>query len=60
MSADHLPEQPAVLRGGLRFESDTLRDDRLYEAGWYVDFRARWKADLERERLIYRARMEGI
>ena len=60
MNADHLPEQPAVLREGLRFESDTRRDDARYERGWFVDFRARWKADLERERLIFRARMEGI
>lgn len=60
MSDDRLPEQPAVLREGLRFESDTRRDDKLYERGWFLDFRARWKADLERERLIFQARMEAL
>lgn len=59
MNAERIPEQP-TLRGGLRFESDTRRDDRLYERGWFVDFRARWRADLERERLIFVARMEAI
>ena len=48
------------LREDLRFEYQTKRDDRLYEAGWFTDFRARWRADLERERLTFHARMEAL
>jgi hypothetical protein len=44
----------------LRWEYQTKRDERLFRASWYVDFRARWKADLEREHQQFRSRMEAI
>jgi hypothetical protein len=61
MSADQIPYEPEVsLRPTLRFESDTIRDNRRYAAGWFADFRARWRADLELARVRFKARMEAL
>lgn len=66
MSDYILPEQPAVLREGLRFESDTRRDDKLYDRSWLQDagrratFRATWQRDLALEHARYKARMEAL
>lgn len=47
-------------RTDLRWEFQTKRDERLYRAGWYADFRGRWKADLDREHWQFRSRMEAL
>jgi hypothetical protein len=47
-------------REDLRFEYQTRRDAVLFERGWFADFRSRWQADLFRERLNFRARLEAI
>lgn len=47
-------------REDLRWEYQTIRDTRLFEAGWFADFHARWRADLKRERHQFRSRMEAL
>jgi hypothetical protein len=48
------------LREDLRFEYQTKRDERLFRAGHFADFRERWRKALEAERLIFKARMEAL
>lgn len=48
------------LREGLRFESDTRRDDARYERAWFADFRDDWRKALAAERLNFVARLEAI
>lgn len=43
-----------------RWEYQTKRDNRLFEQGWFADFRSRWQADLKREHLNFIARLEVI
>jgi hypothetical protein len=55
-----LPENSVGLRVGLRFESDTKRDDALFERSWFADFRQQWRDALKREHLIFIVKLEGI
>ncbi len=51
---------PIEMREGLRWQYQTLRDDRLFAAGWFADFRLKWRNDLALERARYKARMEAL
>ncbi len=48
------------IRPGLRFESDTKRDDARFERAWFADFRQQWRDAIKREHLIFIAKLEGI
>jgi hypothetical protein len=37
-----------------RWEYQTKRDNKLFEAAWYADFRERWKRDLQEARFAGR------
>lgn len=43
-----------------RWEYQTKRDERLFHAAWFADFKERWKHDLYTERLNFQARMDAL
>ena len=43
-----------------RWQYQQLRDERLFRAGWYADFRQRWRAALATEHLHFLARLEAV
>lgn len=45
---------------GYRWQYQVARDERLFHAAWFADFKERWQDDLKRERLNFQARMEAI
>jgi hypothetical protein len=51
---------PEGMREGLRWEYQQVRDERLFHAAWFADFKERWQDDLYRERLNFQARMAAI
>lgn len=59
--SDNVPDTgPIDMREGLRWEYQTLRDERLFEAGHFADFRKRWQDALAAERLVFKARMDAL
>ncbi len=63
LEVDTVAEDRLLPRGGAdgkRWAYQTERDDRLFEAGWFADFRAAWREALKREHLNFAARMEAI
>jgi len=45
---------------GFRWTYQTERDDRLYRAGHFADFRQRWQADLEDWHWQFRSKLEAL
>jgi len=44
----------------LRWSFATDRDEQLFEAAWFNDFRNRWRAALRSARLQFISRMEAL
>jgi hypothetical protein len=43
-----------------RWHYQTVRDERLFRAGWFADFRQRWQRDLRAAREQFTQKMEDI